>query len=620
MPTVEFFIGAKMKKQVIYILTNQSFEGLIKIGVSDNIDEELTKLNSLCDVSLPFYVYAIYETEKPLQSLKGILPLLEMVASEKVKMPKGCSMKQGFYAVSAEKAFEISKQVASITKDGKKLKKVSETKSTIPTLKFQQLNIPVGSELVFTKDNTIVCKTIDSDKNVEFGGKRWNLCEFTNLVFMIKYAFKGQIQNETMYFTYKGKTLSQITEEIYNIKPTVQVSTSEPNSEKRKAGRPKRIENEPVVAPTKVTENKPIEKTVSPKVKEKKSKENRPFFRFDMVHIPIGSTLTFAMDEKITCRTIDMESGVEYNGEKYKLSGLAKKILQEKFNKNLPGSQGAYFFHYNGEKLSTLRKRLEAKQTESIDKKVEKKSESKPKGKGEKRAYAPRKEQMSFKMLQIPVGSQLTFVYDELMTCTTVDEHNKVSYQGEVYGLSNLAKKLINIKTGKELAGPQGGYFFRYNGVKLTRIRVLLERSGEITNTEPIGKRNLENAEKKVTNGNIVAKPKSIKSKKKDLKRDVHKRSTRLTFAMLNIPIGSKLRFVNDESVICHTTNDISSVRYQHKEYTLTGLAKKLILDKMGKDMYAPQGGAYFKYKGKKLVDLRKLVENGRNTDSNDEE
>jgi plastocyanin len=603
-----------MKKQVIYILTSQSFVGLVKIGVSDNIDEELTKLNSLSDVALPFYVYAIYETEKPLQSLKGILHLSELVASEKVKMPKSCSARQGFLGVSPEKAFDICKQVATLTKDAKKLKRVSVEKSTMPSLKFQQLNIPVGSELTFTKDNSIVCKTVDNDKSVEYGGKRWTLSEFTNIVFMIKYAFKGQIQNEAMYFTYKGTTLSKITEEIYNIKPTVQLSTTADVSEKRKAGRPKKVVAEPVVTQTRDTVTKSIEK----KETKPTDKQNRAFFKFSMLDIPIGTTLTFALDEKITCRTIDLESSVEYQGEQYKLSGLAKKILREKYNKNLPGSQGAYFFHYKGEKLSVLRKRMEEnsgeKLTKTTPKKVVNVSENKPKPTGEKRAYAPRKEPMTFKMLKIPVGSQLTFVYDEKIVCTTVDDANQVSYQGEIYGLSNLAKRLIATNKGRELAGPQGGYFFRYNGVKLTRIRVLLERSGDIPNTEPIGKRKMENAEKQ---------PKAAVSKskgKKKAKKEANTRSTRLTFAMLNIPVGSKLRFVNDESVICHTVNDISSVRFQHKEYTLTGLAKKLILDKMGKDMYAPQGGAYFKYKGKKLIDIRKLIESGGNTDSNEEE
>jgi hypothetical protein len=620
------FIGVKMKKQVIYILTSQSFETLVNIGVSDNIDEELSRLNSLSDVSLPFYVYAIYETEKPIQSLKGILLLLELVSSEKVKMPKGCSTKQGFVGVSPEKAFDVCKQIAAITKDSKKLKKVSAAKSTMPTLKFQQLNIPVGSELVFTKDNSIVCKTIDSEKSVEFAGKRWVLSEFANIVFAIKYAFKGQIQNETMYFTYKGTTLSKLTEEIYKIKPSVQLSTTSEVSEKRKAGRPKRIvaesvESKPIESKPIETVDKPIEKPTQPKAPKVEKKPNhttantpRALFRFGMLNIPVGTTLTFSLDEKITCRTTDLESGVEYKGETYKLSGLAKKILLDEFKKDMPGSQGAFFFHYNGEKLSVLRKRMEENtgvtKTATAPQKTATKSDSKPTSTtGGKRPYAPRKEFMTFKLLKIPVGSVLTFVYDDLMTCTTVDDINQVSYQGQTYGLSRLAKKLIADKTGKNLAGPQGGYFFRYKGVKLTRHRVLLERSGEIPNVKPVGRQREDQVK------NTVAKEKS-----KSAKKEVISRSTRLTFAMLNIPVGSKLRFVNDESVICHTINEISGVRYQHREYTLTGLAKKLILDKMGKEMYAPQGGAFFKYKGKKLIDLRKVIESGGITESNEEE
>ncbi|MCR5123561.1 MAG: GIY-YIG nuclease family protein [Ruminococcus sp.] len=72
---------------------------------------------------------------------------------------------------------------------------------------------------------------------------------------------------------------------------------------------------------------------------------------------------------------------------------------------------------------------------------------------------------LKFGMIGIPIGSTLVFVKDRNITCTTKDDINKVEYNGKVYSISNLAKKLLNIKAA------QGGLYFMYNGELLTEIR-----------------------------------------------------------------------------------------------------------------------------------------------------
>jgi hypothetical protein len=68
-----------------------------------------------------------------------------------------------------------------------------------------------------------------------------------------------------------------------------------------------------------------------------------------------------------------------------------------------------------------------------------------------------------FATLGVPVGSTLTFRKDSAVTCKTVDEKNKVEYQGKVYPISGLAKELM--KT------PISGYHaFKYGGVLLAKL------------------------------------------------------------------------------------------------------------------------------------------------------
>ena len=69
----------------------------------------------------------------------------------------------------------------------------------------------------------------------------------------------------------------------------------------------------------------------------------------------------------------------------------------------------------------------------------------------------------SFADFGVPAGSTLAFRKDPSITCKTVDDKNKVEYQGKVYPISGLAKELM--KT------PISGYHaFRYNGVLLAKL------------------------------------------------------------------------------------------------------------------------------------------------------
>jgi hypothetical protein len=69
----------------------------------------------------------------------------------------------------------------------------------------------------------------------------------------------------------------------------------------------------------------------------------------------------------------------------------------------------------------------------------------------------------TFEGLGIPVGSVLSFRKDASVVCQTVDDINKVSYQGQEYSLSKLAATLA----GCTVSGFQ---YFRYEGTLLGDI------------------------------------------------------------------------------------------------------------------------------------------------------
>ena len=90
---------------------------------------------------------------------------------------------------------------------------------------------------------------------------------------------------------------------------------------------------------------------------ESDHKKHRPRFRFSMVNIPIGASLTF-IPTGIEVKVAD-DDHVEYEGRIYKLSPFVGTFMPEE-KRNASGAyQGAKYFTYKGEILDNLRTKLE---------------------------------------------------------------------------------------------------------------------------------------------------------------------------------------------------------------------------------------------------------------------
>ena len=84
----------------------------------------------------------------------------------------------------------------------------------------------------------------------------------------------------------------------------------------------------------------------------------------------------------------------------------------------------------------------------------------------------------------------------------------------------------------------------------------------------------------------------------------------RFRFDAVDIPVGSELSFLYDESCICTTKDAVSRIEYDGAEYSLSGLAKKLLVEKQGwKEDTAVAGSKFFVYRGRTLDELRLLYE-----------
>lgn len=91
----------------------------------------------------------------------------------------------------------------------------------------------------------------------------------------------------------------------------------------------------------------------------------------------------------------------------------------------------------------------------------------------------------------------------------------------------------------------------------------------------------------------------------KTVKIEAQEKASPFTFKKCNIPVGSKITFVRDESKVAIVVDD-KKVEYNGEVMSLTALAK--IFLKLGKNSHVA-GPRYFKYNGEILSDLRERLD-----------
>ena len=98
-------------------------------------------------------------------------------------------------------------------------------------------------------------------------------------------------------------------------------------------------------------------KKVEKSAKESKGLRQRPRFKFSMVNIPIGATITF-IPTGVEVRVAD-EDHMEYEGRIYKLSPFVGTFMPDDKRNTSGAYQGSKYFAYKGEILDDLRTKIE---------------------------------------------------------------------------------------------------------------------------------------------------------------------------------------------------------------------------------------------------------------------
>ena len=213
-------MAKKEQKGVIYILTNPSFPDYIKIGYAHNIEQRLRQLNRSETIPYAFRVYAIYEVESDLTD-KELHKLIDSLnpGLRTIETFDGKQRVKEFYAMSAEEAYSLLECISKISGTTDRLKKMKpegheeedekiaeevRTEARRGPFRFSECNIPVGSEITFSEDESIVATVLD-DRHIRYDGQTTSLSALAQELKHFDHPVQG-----TLWFKYKGEILNDI--------------------------------------------------------------------------------------------------------------------------------------------------------------------------------------------------------------------------------------------------------------------------------------------------------------------------------------------------------------------------------------------------------------------------
>ena len=88
-------------------------------------------------------------------------------------------------------------------------------------------------------------------------------------------------------------------------------------------------------------------------------------------------------------------------------------------------------------------------------------------------------------------------------------------------------------------------------------------------------------------------------------------RRTNNSFKLLGIAVGDEIAFLFDDSIVAKVVDNINNVEYGHEKYSVTALARKLLVERRGwLATSRANGWRFFTKDGVTLSDLRDSIEN----------
>jgi len=193
--------------EIVYVLTNESMEGMVKIGRTKNIEKRIKFLDNT-SVPLPFQCFYAAEV-KNAALVEGKL--------HRIFVDKRIRTNREFFRVDANQVREAIQlaEIKDVTpkadifvekSDVEALQKAVVAEERRAKIRLTELGIPIGTDLTFARDPQIICKIV-SEGRVEYEGQEMSPSAAALLAHR-KLGYNWSSVNGNSYWKYEDETLA----------------------------------------------------------------------------------------------------------------------------------------------------------------------------------------------------------------------------------------------------------------------------------------------------------------------------------------------------------------------------------------------------------------------------
>lgn len=192
--------------EIVYILTNEAMPGYVKIGkTTTNLEQRVRELSGSTSVPLPFTVFFACTV----QDATFVEHQLHDAFDNNRVNPR-----REFFSIDPERVVAALKLAAleditpkhDIVDSAEDQKSLDVARQIRSRFNFDMVDIPVGAELYFSRDETVKARVIGrtGSESIEFNGRATSLSTAAQEVLGYRNVVSG-----TDYWAYEGETLDE---------------------------------------------------------------------------------------------------------------------------------------------------------------------------------------------------------------------------------------------------------------------------------------------------------------------------------------------------------------------------------------------------------------------------
>ncbi len=193
--------------EIVYLLTNPTMPGLVKIGRTTDLESRLRSLSTHTGVPVPFECFYACQVEN---STKVEKALHDAFGDHRI------NPKREFFSLNPDRVVAILELVAlndaapkmEIADDPVELEALHREQSRREQFRFSLADVPIGVTLYFSRDENITAKVID-DRRIEFEGEITTTSSAAAKVLKGRFGWTVKQVQGPLYWVYEGETLDE---------------------------------------------------------------------------------------------------------------------------------------------------------------------------------------------------------------------------------------------------------------------------------------------------------------------------------------------------------------------------------------------------------------------------